>query len=168
MNSTLAISFFLCAYFNGRSKVMVLPLISLIRATSKYFGSSMSTPSSVFTWNFDAFLTVMLRAPALTSAAMTVLPGNGIPLSGCGSSSMVKARKDMSYENPMVGPSEALVSNWKKCGWRLILFDQPVRASSGISFLKITSTQSCTFPRITNGTCFAGFLRTSSSSSCNT
>ena len=81
---------------------------------------------------------------------------------------MVKARNDMSYENPIVGPSDALVSNWKKCGWRLILFAHPVRASSGISFLKMMSTQSYTFPRMTNGSCFFGVLRTSASSSCNT
>src|SRR5262245_12240727 len=146
MNSTLAISFFLCPYFNGASNVIVLPLISLMRATSKNFGSSMPTPSSVLTWNFAVLFTVMLRAPALVSADSTVLPGKGMPLSGCGSSSIVNARNDMSYENPIVGPSDALVSNWKKCGWRLILLDHPVRASSGISFLKMTSTQSYTLP----------------------
>ena len=72
----------LCPYFNGASNVMVFPLMVLIRATSKYFGSSIPMPSSMFTWNLDVSPTVMLREPAFVSAVSTVFPGRGIPLVG--------------------------------------------------------------------------------------
>ena len=29
-------------------------------------------------------------------------------------------RTDCSYENPVITPSEAWLSNWMKCGWMLI------------------------------------------------
>ena len=69
----------LMACFSGASNVMVFPLMVLIRTTSKYFGSSIPTPSSMFTWYLDVSPTVMLRAPAFESAVSIVFAGSGIP-----------------------------------------------------------------------------------------
>ena len=96
IHSTEAISPFLWKYFKGRSKVMVLPSILLIRADSNRPTSSMPTPNSVLTWNREASLTLTLVAPFAASASMIVFIGTGIPLPGCSFFKIVKGLSDIS------------------------------------------------------------------------
>ena len=53
---------------------------------------------------------------------MTVFIGTGSPFVFF-FSSIVNGRTDCSYEKPVITPSDAWLSNWRKCQWVLIFDD---------------------------------------------
>src|SRR5688572_16119031 len=86
---------------------------------------SMPTMTSVLRWNGvapGASWILMELAPALAPPTILATIGAGKPCFLV-LPHMVNGRTDISYSNPEITPSEFPVSNWKKCGWMLILED---------------------------------------------
>src|SRR5215472_259411 len=78
-NSTVTMSFAGWSFFNPLDRVMLLPLMSLIRTISFPFTLSAPMRISVPTWYWPAFLTVIALAPFFAAAVSTVFIGSGKP-----------------------------------------------------------------------------------------